>query len=129
MLIDRYPPANLFGLVPKLVADFEPDLRELDCLLDEDLMVQQVRSDLAQRRPHTLTRGRHSAPVEIILRLLVVKHLYGWSYEQTEHFVGYSPLRTEHSSSRKTMSKTQCTWFSTPRYARVRPHRLGNVLG
>jgi IS5 family transposase len=77
-------------LVPKLLTDFEPELRELDCLLDDDLLVRQVKTDLARRRPHSLTGGRHSTPVEVILRLLVVKRLYGWSYEQTEHFVGDS---------------------------------------
>src|ERR687887_663853 len=28
--------------------------------------------------------------VEAILRLLVIQHLYGWSYAETEHFVGDS---------------------------------------
>ena len=34
--------------------------------------------------------GRHSTPVEVILRMLVVKRLYGWGYEQTERFVSDS---------------------------------------
>ena len=34
--------------------------------------------------------GRHSTPIEVILRMLVVKRLYGWSYQQTEHFVSDS---------------------------------------
>src|SRR5205807_858254 len=34
--------------------------------------------------------GRPSTPVEVILRLLVVQHLYDWSYAQTEHLVGDS---------------------------------------
>src|SRR5205814_7637259 len=33
------------------------------------------------------TRGRHSTPVEVILRMLVVMRLYRWSYAQTEYFV------------------------------------------
>jgi IS5 family transposase len=37
-----------------------------------------------------LTRGRHSTPVEVILRLFIVKRLYQWSYAETEHFVGDS---------------------------------------
>src|SRR5947207_2926845 len=78
------------ALVPKLVADFEPELRELDRLLDDDAIVRHVKADMAQRRRHSLTAGRHSTPVEVILRLLVVKRLYGWSYAQTEHFVGDS---------------------------------------
>lgn len=35
-------------------------------------------------------QGRHSTPGEAILRLLVVKHLYTWSYRETEHFVADS---------------------------------------
>jgi IS5 family transposase len=90
MIVDRYDPVNLFDLVPKLLADFEPELRELDRLLDDDTIFQRVKADLARRHPHSLTRGRHSTPVEAILRLLVVKRLYQWSYEDTEHFVGDS---------------------------------------
>src|SRR4051812_13270404 len=69
---------------------FEPALRELDRLLDDDKLFQRVKTDLSRRRPHSLTRGRRSTPVEVILRMLVVKRLYRWSYEQTEHFVGDS---------------------------------------
>jgi transposase, IS5 family len=90
MIVDRYDPVNLFALVPKLVADFEPELRELDRLLDDDALLQRIKADLARRAPHSLTRGRHSTPVEVILRLFVVKRLYQWSYQATEHFVGDS---------------------------------------
>lgn len=90
MLVDRYPPVSLFALVPKLMADFEPVLRELDRLLDDDQIFRQIKADLARRAPHSLTLGRPSTPVEVILRLLVVKRLYGWSYEEVEHFVGDS---------------------------------------
>lgn len=86
MIVDRYDPVNLFEFVPKLQADFEPELRELDRLPEDDGILQRVKADLAQRSPHSLTRGRHSTPVEAMLRLLVVKRLYQWSYGQTEHF-------------------------------------------
>jgi IS5 family transposase len=90
MLVDRYPAADLFALVPALYEGFEPVLRELDHLLEDDAIVQGVRADFARRAPHTLTRGRRSTPVEVILRLLVVKRLYGWSYAETERFVADS---------------------------------------
>src|SRR5918998_1680331 len=90
MIVDRYDPVNLFELVPMLVADFEPELRELDRLLDDDAILQRIKADMARRAPHSLTRGRHSTPVEVILRRFVVKRLYQWSYEETEHFVGDS---------------------------------------
>lgn len=90
MIVDRYDPVNLFAVVPKLAAEFEPELQELDRLLDDDELFTRVKADLAQRYPHSRTAGRHSTPVEVVLRLLVVKRLYHWSYEQTEHFVGDS---------------------------------------
>jgi len=90
MIVERYDPVNLFEFVPKLTAEFEPELRELDRLLEDDAILQRVKADLARRCPHSLTRGRHSTPVEAILRLLVVKRLYHWSYGETEHFVGDS---------------------------------------
>jgi IS5 family transposase len=87
MLIEKYKPVNLFALV---ALERDPVLDELDQLLEEDSPFQDVKHDLAQRRPQTLTRGRHSTPVEVILRMLVVKHLYSWSYEKTENFVSDS---------------------------------------
>lgn len=87
MLIENYEPANLFEPVTLQRDDV---LDELDQLLDEDALFQAVKDDLARRRPHTRSRGRYSTPVEVILRMLVVKHLYGWSYEETESFVSDS---------------------------------------
>src|SRR6266436_2403846 len=55
-----------------------------------DLFIQQVKADLSRRRPRTTETGRPSTLVEVILRLLVIQHLYDWSYAQTEHFVGDS---------------------------------------
>ena len=49
-----------------------------------------MKADLSRRYPNSARLGRHSTPVEVILRMLVVKRLYGWSYEQTEHFVNDS---------------------------------------
>ena len=90
MLRDRAAPVDLFALVPALELRFEPELAELDRLLEDDVIFQQVKADLSRRRPHTLETGRPSTPVEVILRLLVIQHLYQWSYAQTEHFVGDS---------------------------------------
>ena len=90
MLKNRHQPVNLFALVPQLGLHFEPQLEQLDRLLDDDELMDLVRGDLAKRYPRTRTRGRPSTPVEVILRMLVVMRLYGWSYAQTEFFVNDS---------------------------------------
>ena len=92
MIVDRYPAQNLWALVPTLLADFEPELRDLDRLLDDDVIVQQVRADMSRRHRHSRTAGRHSTPVEVAVRLLVITRLYGWSYAQVEHFVADSRM-------------------------------------
>jgi transposase, IS5 family len=83
MLIDRYPIEDVFARVPELANQTDPVLLELDHLLDDDALYQQVRRDLAQRYRLTLVHGRHSTPAEVLLRLLVVQHLYAWSYQET----------------------------------------------
>ena len=90
MITDCYDPMNLFDLVPKLSLEMDPELAQLDKLLDDDVLFQGVKDDLARRYPNSLTRGRNSTPVDVILRMLVVRRLYNWSYDQTEHFVSDS---------------------------------------
>src|SRR5205807_8997502 len=86
MLKNRYNRTDLFALVPQLGLRFEPQLEQLDRLLDDDELFDLVRADLARRYPGTRSRGRPSTPVEVILRMLVVMRLYRWSDEQAESF-------------------------------------------
>jgi IS5 family transposase len=90
MLRERYTPISLCDLVPTLSLALDPVLTQLDHMLDDDTLFPAVQADLARRRPRTLIDGRPSTPVEVILRMLVVKHSYGWSYEATERWVSDS---------------------------------------
>jgi len=90
MIVDRYDPVNLFALVPQLGSGFDASLRELDHLVDDDLIFQRVKADLAKAHPHSSSKGRHFTPVEVILRMLLVRRLYHWSHEETKHFVADS---------------------------------------
>jgi IS5 family transposase len=83
MLVDRYDPEDVFARVPRMAERVDLVLNELDRLLDDDELYQQVRADFGKRYRYTLVHGRHSTPVEVILRLLICKHLYQWSYQQT----------------------------------------------
>jgi len=83
MLVDRYEPEDVFARVPELADQTDPVLVQLDYLLDDDALYRQVRGDLARRYRLTPVHGRPSTPGEVILRLLVVKHLYNWSFAET----------------------------------------------
>jgi IS5 family transposase len=68
----------------------DPVLAQMDTLLDDDVLFQAAKANLVTRFPATATDGRPSTPVEVILRMLVVKHLDGWSFPQTAHAVSDS---------------------------------------
>ena len=60
MIVDRYDPINLFEeLVPKLKLEFEPELAQLDELLDDDELFKLVKADLVINA--TPTRGSSDA--------------------------------------------------------------------
>jgi IS5 family transposase len=83
MLVDRYEPEDVFARVPELADPTDPVLVQLDYLLDDAALYRQVRGDLARRSRLTPVHGRPSTPGEVILRLLVVKHLSNWSVAET----------------------------------------------
>src|SRR6266536_1284530 len=74
----------LFGLLGRPEQLLEPTLRRIDALLDDEELVDGVWRALRGRRPASARRGRPSTPAEVVLRLLVLKQLKGWSYEQLE---------------------------------------------
>jgi IS5 family transposase len=87
MLVDRYQAEDVFARVPQIAERIDPVLKELDQLLDDDTVYRQVRTDFGKRHQYTLVHGRHSTPVEVLLRMLIVKHLHQWSYQETEEQV------------------------------------------
>ena len=87
MLLDRYETDKLFDCSLTLTNQMDPVLAQIDQLLEDEALYQLIRGDLAGRYPHTKQTGRNSTPVEVVLRMLAVKRLYGLSYEQTEYQV------------------------------------------
>ena len=85
MLVDRYQSEDVFARVPQMAERIDPVLKGLDQLLDDDALYRQVRADFGKR--YALVYGRHSTPVEVLLRMLIVKHLHQWSYQETEEQV------------------------------------------
>jgi IS5 family transposase len=126
MLRDRYDPMNLFDSIPALGMETDAVLTQLDTLLDDDQLFQAVKADLGRRFPRTASFGRPSTPVEVILRLLVVKHLYHWSYEQTEQWVGDSLVLRQFCrvyAARVPDDTTLLRWATL-----IQPHTLQRLL-
>jgi IS5 family transposase len=74
----------LFGLLGEPATLLDPALRRIDTVLDDEGLLDGVWMALRVRRPQSARRGRPGTPAEVVLRLLVLKHLKGWSYEQLE---------------------------------------------
>ena len=76
------------GSIEQLVDGLvEPALQRLDAVLADEQLLQAVLGRLAQRRPQSPTRGRPGTPAEVVLRILVLKRIRGWSFEETEREV------------------------------------------
>src|SRR5215467_978125 len=68
---------------PAQAAETDPVLCELDGVLEADPLYQQVCAKLDRLAGEAM-------PGEVLLRMLLVKHLYGWSEQQTAEQVADS---------------------------------------
>ena len=63
------------------------ELRAIDEILDDDGLVDLVDAALRRRHPLSGRRGRLGTPATVVLRLLVLKHLRDWSFDDCEREV------------------------------------------
>lgn len=76
------------GLIEEEVGPlWEEWMREVDELLADRALVQIVYGALARRCPNSRTRGRPGTPADVVLRLLLLKHMRNWSYQVLEREV------------------------------------------
>ncbi len=64
---------------------------QLNRLFDDETLFQVVKADLARRFLRTMVDGRPSMPVEVILRMLIVKYLYRYRCGVLHRRVDHSP--------------------------------------
>ncbi|HYK62852.1 MAG TPA: transposase, partial [Bryobacteraceae bacterium] len=70
------------------VADlWEPWMRAVDELLEDDELLHTVYEAQGKRHDHSRTAGRPQTPAEVVLRMLLLKHVRNWSYETLEREV------------------------------------------
>src|SRR5215204_5618943 len=76
------------GLIAEQTSDlWEPWMRQADRVLEDEQLISAVYHALLKRRPKSGTRGRLGTPAEIVLRLLILKHIRNWSFEVVEREV------------------------------------------
>jgi len=76
------------GLIAEEVSDLREDWMEhADAVLADEEIVATVYEALAKRHPKSRCRGRRGAPADVVLRLLTLKHIRNWSYEELEREV------------------------------------------
>jgi IS5 family transposase len=76
------------GLIADEVKDLHEDwMKHADQILADKEIVAAVYEALAKRHPQSRTRGRRGVPAEVVLRLLVLKHMRNWSYGVLEREV------------------------------------------
>src|ERR1700704_860082 len=65
-----------------------PDwLRKIDTLLEDEAVIYVVTHALQARWPQSRRRGRPGTPAEVVIRMLMLKHLFDWSYDDLEREV------------------------------------------
>lgn len=73
-------------VVEEVAALWEPWMRVVDELLEDDALLEIVYGAQGKRHAQSRTRGRHQTPAEVV-RMLILKHVRNWSYEVLEREV------------------------------------------
>jgi len=76
------------GFITEQVGEFWDDwMRAVDQVLDDDDLVATVYEALVKRRTQRRTRGRPGFAADVVLRLLLLKHIRNWSFAIVEREV------------------------------------------
>lgn len=75
------------GLAKDIEDLWEPWMKEVDGLLEDAALLESVYQAQGKRHRHSRTRGRMQTPAEVALRLLILKHVRNWSYDELEREV------------------------------------------
>jgi IS5 family transposase len=66
---------------------YEPWMMEADKLLEDEEPIEGIFLAQGQRHENSATKGRSQTPAEMVLRLLLLKHVRNWSFDTLEHEV------------------------------------------
>ena len=83
MLRKKYHIDREFDIILLLFGEMDEQLIQIDHLLCDEKLLELMSADFSKRYPLSRKTGRKSTPVEVIFRMLTLKHLRGLSYEKT----------------------------------------------
>src|SRR6266511_2567419 len=83
MLVEHYALDKRFEEIAKHFPKMDAGLEKIDRYLEDEILYRLIKNDLSKRWPKTQETGRNSTPVEVVVRMLVVRRLYGYNYEET----------------------------------------------
>lgn len=128
MLVISYPrDPEFLALTPFIKID--PQLVEIDRLLQDRRLILLAANDLALSAPQALCNGRPSTPVVVTIRIAVARRLKNWSYRTVEKEINGSMEWRWFCA----LDRYPCPDYSTlrDREALIRPatlHRLNDCI-
>ena len=71
------------GLIAEAVEDlWEPWMRYADQALEDEALLRIIQQELAKRCKKSKTRGRPATSAEVVLRMMLLKHVRDWSFAE-----------------------------------------------
>jgi len=99
------------GLIAEEVSDLrEAWMEHADAVLADEEIVAAVYEALAKRHPKSRCRGRRGAPADVVLRLLTLKHIRNWSYEELEREVRANLVYRDFTRGAPARCRTPRRW-------------------
>src|SRR4030042_1993492 len=76
------------SLLPFADIEIAPAVKKIDqALTDDPSILRDLYDIVAKRHKFSKTLGRHSTAIETMLRMLIIRHYFNWSFRATEQFV------------------------------------------
>ena len=76
------------GFVQEAVDELWEDwMRQADAVLEDEALLATVYEALQRRHARSRSHGRPGTPAEVVLRMLLLKHIRNWSFQQLEREV------------------------------------------
>src|SRR5260370_32842748 len=71
------------GFITEEVTDlWEPWMRQADQVLEDDALLTLIQQEMAKRLKKSKTRGRPGTTAEVALRMLLLKHVRDFSFQE-----------------------------------------------